>query len=58
MTVPGARARLFRMNCEVGRITRTRSKVIRRGRVIAQSPAAGTRSKAGARVRLLVSLGR
>lgn len=44
--------------CRVGRVNRVASSLVPRGRVIAQSPRAGRRLAAGARVHLEVSRGR
>jgi hypothetical protein len=44
-------------NCSPGRVVRRHSAVVRRGRVIAQKPAPGTRLQAGAKLRVVVSSG-
>jgi beta-lactam-binding protein with PASTA domain len=49
-----AQARLRRAHCRSGRVRTKRSTAKRRGRVIGQSPRAGARRPAGARVRLTV----
>jgi hypothetical protein len=53
-----ARRAIARANCRVGRVRRARSKRVRRGLVLAQSPRPGRRMANGARVRLVVSSGR
>jgi hypothetical protein len=53
LRLAAARKRITRANCRVGRVRRARSQR-RVGRVIAQSPRAGTRRAAGARVNLVV----
>jgi hypothetical protein len=57
MTVAGARQMLARINCLVGKVTRTFSKV-KAGRVISQKPGFGAVRPAGAKVNLVVSRGR
>lgn len=57
-TVPGARRALRRRDCRLGRVTRRHSRLVRRGRVLAQRPPEGTRRRTGFRVRLVVSSGR
>jgi hypothetical protein len=52
MTLPNARQTIRALDCSVGRIRRVRSK--RAGRVLRQSPRAGTVRKRGFRVRLVV----
>jgi hypothetical protein len=52
-----ARRATRRGNCRPGRIVRRPSAHVRRGRVIAQKPAAGSRMEAGAKVKLVVSSG-
>lgn len=47
-----ARARIRRSNCRVGRVRRARSRRV--GRVVKQSPRAGSRRARGARVNLVV----
>ena len=51
-----AKSVIFFSDCRVGKITRTRGAG-RRGRVVSQSPAAGTVLSFGARVDLVVSKG-
>jgi hypothetical protein len=55
-TLPVARAAVRAGGCTVGRVTRKYSRV-RKGRVIAQRPKAGTRLPAGASVALVLSRG-
>jgi PASTA domain len=57
-TMRAARAAIRRGRCRVGRIRRTFSNRARAGRVLAQTPRAGARRAAGARVHLVVSRGR
>jgi Tol biopolymer transport system component len=52
-----AKRAIRRANCAVGRVTRTRSSTVRRGRVIAHRPRVGARRPAGANVRLTISRG-
>jgi hypothetical protein len=44
-------------HCSVGKVKRARSRRVRRGRVVSQSPAPGTLLAAGAKVGLIVSRG-
>jgi PASTA domain/F5/8 type C domain len=53
-----ARRLLIRAHCRVGRVRRTHSRRIGTGRVIAQTPRAGTQRPPGTRVNLVVSSGR
>ena len=55
-TLPVAKVAVRRGGCTVGRVTRKYSRV-RKGRVIAQRPKAGTRLPAGASVALVLSRG-
>jgi uncharacterized delta-60 repeat protein len=50
-----ARASIVRAGCRVGKVTRKRSKRVKKGRVISQSPRAGARVPAGGKVNLVVS---
>ena len=52
-----ARRTIRGAHCAVGRVRRVFSKQVRKGRVIAQRPRAGTRLAAGSKVRLVVSKG-
>jgi subtilisin family serine protease len=56
-TLAVARSRIRRAGCSVGSVRRTRNR-LRRGRVVAQSPAAGRRVSSGARVNVTLSRGR
>jgi subtilisin family serine protease len=56
-TLVAAKRALVRARCAIGRISRRRSPV-RKGRVIAQSPRAGSRRPRGARVSVTISRGR
>jgi hypothetical protein len=51
-----ARTAIRRANCSVGRVRGVRSRAVR-GRVVRQSPRAGTRLRRGARVTLVISRG-
>jgi hypothetical protein len=51
-----ARTAIRRANCSVGRVRGIRSRA-KRGRVVRQSPRAGTRLRRGARVALVISRG-
>lgn len=57
-TLAAARAAIRRGHCLTGRVTRSRSATVRKGRVLAQRPAAGRHLANGARVSLVVSRGR
>jgi hypothetical protein len=52
-----ARTAIRRANCSVGRVRGVRSRAAR-GRVVRQSPRAGTRLRRGARIALVISRGR
>lgn len=56
-TLAQATAALRRSHCRLGTVKRTHSSRVRRGRVLAQRPAAGTRGRAGFRVNVVVSSG-
>jgi hypothetical protein len=56
-TLPQAAAALRRSHCRLGTVKRKHSSRVRRGRVLAQRPAAGTRGRAGFRVNVVVSSG-
>lgn len=58
LTLVSARRLLVKRGCALGRVTRARSRRVRRGRVIAQRPAPGIRRARGAKVRVTVSRGR
>jgi uncharacterized delta-60 repeat protein len=53
-----ARAALVRSRCTLGRVRRTRSTTVKRGRVISQRPRAGARLKEFAKVSIFVSRGK
>jgi hypothetical protein len=57
-TLAQARSALRRSHCRLGAVRRKPSAAVRRGRVLAQRPAAGTRRPAGTRVEVVVSRGR
>jgi hypothetical protein len=57
-TLRAARTAITRGRCRVGRIRRTFSNRVKAGRVVGQSPRAGARRPAGARVNLVVSKGK
>jgi hypothetical protein len=56
-TVTAAKRALGRAHCGLGGVSKHRSRTVRAGHVIASTPTAGTRHKAGTRVRLVVSRG-
>ena len=56
--LPKAKARIVKAHCKVGKVTRKRSSVKKKGRVLAQSPKAGKELPKGAKVRLTVGKGR
>ena len=56
--VAAARRAIRRAGCTPGRVSRTPSKAVRVGRVVAQSPRAGARRAAGTRVNLVLSKGK
>ena len=57
-TLPAARTRLVRANCRLGKVKRSFSATVRRGRVISQRPRVGPRLAELAKVDLVVSRGR
>jgi PKD domain/PASTA domain len=57
-TLAAAKAAIRRGHCRTGKVTRRRSAAVRKGRVLAQSPAAGRHLANGARVNLVVSRGK
>jgi hypothetical protein len=57
-TVAAAKRALATAKCKVGKVTLKPSKKVRKGRVIASSPKAGTKPKQGTRVNLTVSRGK
>lgn len=58
LTLLGAKRLLAKRGCSLGRVTRVRSRRVRRGHVVAQRPAPGLRLARGARVRVVLSRGR
>jgi alpha-galactosidase len=54
-TLQAARASLKTAHCRLGRVTRTRARHARRGRVIAQSPPAGSQRRRGAKVKAVLA---
>jgi hypothetical protein len=56
--IAAARRALRRAGCRPGRIRRSHSATVRVGRVISQTPRAGARRAAGARVGLVLSKGK
>jgi subtilisin family serine protease len=58
LTLVAARRLLAKRGCRLGRVTRARSRRVRRGRVIAQRPSPGLRRARGAKVRVVLSRGR
>jgi Glucodextranase, domain B/PASTA domain len=57
-SVADADKALAKAHCAPGRISRTRSRSIAKGKVVASNPRAGTRHPAGSKVALVVSRGR
>jgi uncharacterized delta-60 repeat protein len=57
-TLRVARSRIARARCAVGQVTSKSSQRVERGRVLSQSPRAGSRLGKGGKVNLVVSLGR
>jgi len=58
MTLAAAKQLLARLNCRVGKVGRSYSKRVKRGRVIWQKPGLGAVRPKGGRVNLVVSKGR
>jgi len=54
-TLQAARASLKTAQCSLGRVTRRRARHARRGRVIAQSPPAGSHRHRGAKVKVVLA---
>jgi alpha-galactosidase len=54
-TLQAARASLKTARCRLGRVTRRRARNARRGRVIAQSPPAGSHRRRGAKVKAVLA---
>jgi hypothetical protein len=57
-TLKAAKVSLTKAGCGLGKVRRRHSRTVRRNRVSAQSPKAGTARAPGARVALTISLGR
>ena len=53
-----AKAAIVRAHCATGRVRKAFSRTVRRGRVLSQRPAAGTRLPRGSKVNLVMSKGR
>jgi alpha-galactosidase len=54
-TLQAARASLKTAQCSLGRVTRRRARHARRGRVIVQSPPAGSHRRRGAKVKIVLT---
>jgi hypothetical protein len=57
-TLAQARRLIAAANCSVGRVSRVRSSIVPRGRVVTQFPEPGTRLRNGSKVHMEVSSGR
>ncbi len=57
-TLAAAKVALRRAHCGVGKVVKRKSSALAKGHVIASHPRAGSRHRAGTRVKLTVSLGR
>jgi subtilisin family serine protease len=58
LTLIGAKRALVKRGCALGRISRTYSRRVRRGRIVAQRPRPGLRLRRGAKVAVELSRGR
>jgi subtilisin family serine protease len=58
LTLIGAKRALVKRGCALGRISRTYSRRVRRGRIVAQRPRPGLRLRRGAKVAVALSRGR
>jgi subtilisin family serine protease len=58
LTMIGAKRALVKKGCRLGRISRTYSRRVRRGRIVAQRPRPGLRLRRGAKVAVVLSRGR
>jgi len=58
LTLLTARRQLVKRGCAIGRVTRTGSRRVARGRVVGQRPAPGLRLRRGTRVAVVLSRGR
>jgi hypothetical protein len=57
-TLAAAKRKITAAHCRTGTVTRARSKTVRKGRVIRQSPKAGKKLPSGSKVKLTVSRGK
>jgi serine/threonine-protein kinase len=57
-SLAGAKARIRAAHCRVGKVTKAKSKSVAKGKVVSQSPKAGSRRAAGSKVNLAVSRGK
>jgi Tol biopolymer transport system component len=57
-TLAAATALLKKANCKTGKVTRVKSKKVKRGAVVSSKPKAGTSAPAGTSVALIVSRGK
>jgi subtilisin family serine protease len=58
LTLVGAKRSLAKKGCALGRVSKTYSRRVRRGRVVAQRPGPGLRLRRGAKVSVVLSRGR
>jgi subtilisin family serine protease len=58
LTLIGAKRALIKKGCALGRISRTYSRRVRRGRIVAQRPRPGLRLRRGAKIAVALSRGR
>jgi subtilisin family serine protease len=58
LTLIGAKRALIKKGCALGRISRSHSRRVRRGRIVAQRPRPGLRLRRGAKVAVELSRGR
>jgi subtilisin family serine protease len=58
LTLAGAKRSLVKRGCALGRVSKTYSKRVRRGRVVGQRPGPGLRLRRGAKIAVVVSRGR
>jgi beta-lactam-binding protein with PASTA domain len=56
--LPAAKRAITKANCSLGKVTRTFSKSVKKGRVISQGPKPGKALTAGSKVELKVSKGK
>jgi beta-lactam-binding protein with PASTA domain len=57
-TLAAAKTAITKAHCRVGAVAKRHSTSVKKGRVISQKPAAGKKLAKGAKVSLVVSLGR